>query len=255
MLVAEPRALLRKLNPTCTKALEGAASACIGSRHYEVTVEHLLSQLLVDPNADLHLICHRYGVDDGRLRATLQRYVRCSGGATPAVPCSAASSSSGCRTPGSTRRRSSATGAALGRAAGDAGLLAVPLPPGRVLRRAPRADRRATSCGANSRDHRRDSSEEGCGHGWGSSGAGRRAPADPRASSGGPARQGRRTARALHHRPHGQRPRRPSSTRCSVARPRSARWSTSSSAAARTTRSSSARPASARRRSSRASRC
>ncbi|MBL8721342.1 MAG: type VI secretion system ATPase TssH [Myxococcales bacterium] len=75
MLVAEPRALLRKLNPTCTKALEGAASACIGSRHYEVTVEHMLLALLDDLGSDLAVILHHYGIDPVTARATLQRYV------------------------------------------------------------------------------------------------------------------------------------------------------------------------------------
>ena len=56
MLVAEPRSLLRKLIGTCTRALEAAASACISSRHYEVTVEHVLLSLLDDRESDVTTI-------------------------------------------------------------------------------------------------------------------------------------------------------------------------------------------------------
>ncbi len=75
MLVAEPRSLLRKLNPTCTRALEAAASACIGSRHYEVTVEHLVLALLDDRESDLATAFEHYRIDLAHARATLQRYV------------------------------------------------------------------------------------------------------------------------------------------------------------------------------------
>jgi type VI secretion system protein VasG len=75
MLVAEPRSLLRKLSPTCTRALEAAASACIGSRHYEVTVEHLVLALLEDRDSDLATAFEHYRIDLAHARATLQRYV------------------------------------------------------------------------------------------------------------------------------------------------------------------------------------
>ncbi len=75
MLVAEPRSLLRKLNATCTRALEDAASACIASRHYEVAVEHVLLALLDKPNSDIAAIFEHYRVDLTHARATLQRAV------------------------------------------------------------------------------------------------------------------------------------------------------------------------------------
>jgi type VI secretion system protein VasG len=75
MLVAEPRSLLRKLNPTCTRALEDAASACIASRHYEVAVEHVLLALLDKPNSDIGAIFDHYRIDLTHARATLQRAV------------------------------------------------------------------------------------------------------------------------------------------------------------------------------------
>lgn len=75
MLVVEPRALLKKLDPTCTKALENAASACIGSRHYEVTVEHVLMALLDDLESDVNAILEHYKIDATHARAQLQRYL------------------------------------------------------------------------------------------------------------------------------------------------------------------------------------
>jgi type VI secretion system protein VasG len=75
MLLAEPRALLRKLNPTTTRALEAAATACIGARHYEVTVEHVVHALLEDLEADVAKIFEHYGIDLAHARGTIQRYV------------------------------------------------------------------------------------------------------------------------------------------------------------------------------------
>jgi type VI secretion system protein VasG len=75
VLVAEPRSLLKTLNPTCTRALEGAASACIAARHYEVTVEHVLLALLDDLESDLHRILEHYEIDPAHFRSAIQRYL------------------------------------------------------------------------------------------------------------------------------------------------------------------------------------
>ena len=75
MLVADPRALFKKLTPTCTRALEAAAGACMSGQHYEVTVEHLLSALLENGECDLAVILDHFRVDRATVRATLQRYV------------------------------------------------------------------------------------------------------------------------------------------------------------------------------------
>lgn len=75
MLIAEPRALFKKLTPTCTRALEGAAGACMTGRHYEVTVEHLLASLLDDRESDLSVLLEHFRVDGAGVRATLQRYI------------------------------------------------------------------------------------------------------------------------------------------------------------------------------------
>jgi len=75
MLQLDPAAIIRTLNRHCTQALEASAGVCVSRGHYEVTVEHLLSQLLVDPNADLYLILRHYGVDQGKVEAALQRHL------------------------------------------------------------------------------------------------------------------------------------------------------------------------------------
>jgi type VI secretion system protein VasG len=73
MLVVEPRPLLRKLNATCTRALEAAASQCIQSRHYEVTTEHLLLALVEDRGSDVTTVLEGLGLDAGTARAAIQR--------------------------------------------------------------------------------------------------------------------------------------------------------------------------------------
>ena len=75
MLVVEPRSLLRKLNATCTRAMESAASACISSRHYEVTVEHVLMALFDDLESDVAAILEHYKIDATSARSQLMRYL------------------------------------------------------------------------------------------------------------------------------------------------------------------------------------
>jgi type VI secretion system protein VasG len=75
MLVVEPRSLLLKLNTTCTKALERAVSACIGARHYEVAVEHVLLTLLEDAESDVVKALAHYGIDLGTAKRALQHVV------------------------------------------------------------------------------------------------------------------------------------------------------------------------------------
>ena len=73
MLVVEPRPLLRKLNGTCTRALEAAASQCIQSRHYEVTTEHVLLALVDDRASDITAVLEGLGVDLATARASISR--------------------------------------------------------------------------------------------------------------------------------------------------------------------------------------
>ncbi|HEU4538338.1 MAG TPA: Clp protease N-terminal domain-containing protein, partial [Polyangiaceae bacterium] len=73
MLAAEPRSLLRRLNATCTRALEAAAAACVGARHYEVTAEHLLVALLDDRESDVAVVFGHYRADVEGARGQAKR--------------------------------------------------------------------------------------------------------------------------------------------------------------------------------------
>ena len=63
MADVDMKALMGRLNRTCTRALEAAASWCVARGNYEVTVEHLLQQLLEDPGSDIALILTHYQID------------------------------------------------------------------------------------------------------------------------------------------------------------------------------------------------
>ena len=53
MFLVEYRAVLKRLNPLCTRALEQAASFAIRRRHYEIGVEHLLLKLIEEQRGDV----------------------------------------------------------------------------------------------------------------------------------------------------------------------------------------------------------
>lgn len=55
--------LLRRLNPFCAKALEGAASLCQTRAHAEITPEHWLLKLLEQGEGDLTVLARRYEWD------------------------------------------------------------------------------------------------------------------------------------------------------------------------------------------------
>jgi type VI secretion system protein VasG len=72
-MAVDMKALRQQLNPVCTKALEAAASACIGRTHYEITIEHVLAQLLDAGACDLLCVCDHFKVSVSSLRAALNR--------------------------------------------------------------------------------------------------------------------------------------------------------------------------------------
>ncbi len=73
MLSVDIKPLLGRLNPFCTRSLEAAAGLCVSRTHYEVTLEHMLAKLLEEPQADISLILHHFGVDAGRFAAALDQ--------------------------------------------------------------------------------------------------------------------------------------------------------------------------------------
>ena len=71
MIGVDLRSLLQKLNPTCTRAFEGAAGICVSRGHYEVQIEHVMLRLLEDKDSDLAQVCSHFEVEPGRvIRAT-----------------------------------------------------------------------------------------------------------------------------------------------------------------------------------------
>jgi type VI secretion system protein VasG len=75
MINIDLKPLLKKLNTSCTRALEGAAGMCISQGGYEVAIEHMLLKLSEDPTGDLPLIFKHYGLERAHIEASLQRAI------------------------------------------------------------------------------------------------------------------------------------------------------------------------------------
>lgn len=73
MLVTQPRSLLQRLNPFCTRALEAAAASCVSQGHDEVTVEHFFASLIESEGSDVQIALNHYGVDGQALLAQVRR--------------------------------------------------------------------------------------------------------------------------------------------------------------------------------------
>ncbi|HBR1718820.1 TPA: type VI secretion system ATPase TssH [Klebsiella quasipneumoniae subsp. quasipneumoniae] len=58
-----PASLLRRLNPCCARAMEGAASLCQSRAHAEILPEHWLLKLLQQGEGDLTVLARRYEWD------------------------------------------------------------------------------------------------------------------------------------------------------------------------------------------------
>lgn len=67
MFLVNYKALFKRLNSTCTKALESGASLAISRGHYEISVDHLLLRLLEDNSSDMLLVFKAQGVPYGPL--------------------------------------------------------------------------------------------------------------------------------------------------------------------------------------------
>ncbi|MBN1307412.1 MAG: AAA family ATPase, partial [Chitinispirillaceae bacterium] len=72
MIVKDIRSLLQRLNPTCTKALEGAVGFCVSRGNYEVRWEHLLVELIDYQGNDVQLILHHYGIDIAHVKKSVK---------------------------------------------------------------------------------------------------------------------------------------------------------------------------------------
>ncbi len=80
------KSLLRKLDPTCRKALEAALGRCMSAGHYELTVEHWLISLLDDPGADVVPILRHFEVSQVVFQRSLQKALDLMRSGNPGKP-------------------------------------------------------------------------------------------------------------------------------------------------------------------------
>jgi len=67
------KGLIARLNPYCTRALEGASGVCVNRSHYEVSIEHILLQLMQDPQSDIPLLLAHFAIDSEHWIKQLQQ--------------------------------------------------------------------------------------------------------------------------------------------------------------------------------------
>ncbi len=73
MATIDLKSLVGRLNGDCRRALEAAAGLTLSRTHYNVEIEHWLLKLLDAADGDVAQIMRHYEVDEGRLRADLNR--------------------------------------------------------------------------------------------------------------------------------------------------------------------------------------
>ena len=73
MAALDLKPLIGRLDDQCRRALEAAAGFTLSRSHYNVEVEHWMAKLLDIPGGDVGLVLRHYEVDEGRLRADLNR--------------------------------------------------------------------------------------------------------------------------------------------------------------------------------------
>ena len=70
---ADPRSLVRRLNPTCTKVLESVVERAAAGRYYEITVEHMLLGLIDLEDGDVGYVLHFFRKDRLKLAAQVAK--------------------------------------------------------------------------------------------------------------------------------------------------------------------------------------
>jgi len=70
---ADPRSLVRRLNPTCTKVLESVVERAAAGRYYEITVEHMLLGLVDLEDGDVGYVLHFFRKDRLKLAAQISK--------------------------------------------------------------------------------------------------------------------------------------------------------------------------------------
>ena len=76
MVLVSAKAILKQLTPACASALEQAVGWCVESRHYEVTVEHVMLALLDQGAPDVAVITSSLSLDGDALQGILKQALR-----------------------------------------------------------------------------------------------------------------------------------------------------------------------------------
>lgn len=63
MLLVELKPLIGRLNNYAKQALEDGVGLCVARSHYEITIEHVLSKLLVEAQSDIALLLKQFDLD------------------------------------------------------------------------------------------------------------------------------------------------------------------------------------------------
>lgn len=69
----DPRNIVRRLNPTCTKALEAMVERAASGRYYEIVVEHFLHGLVDVEDGDIAHILQHFRKDRLKVAASIER--------------------------------------------------------------------------------------------------------------------------------------------------------------------------------------
>lgn len=75
MIQVNLKNLIERLNPTCKRALEGAAGLCLSRSNYNIEVEHWLMKLLEDGQCDMSLCFKAFDVDTSQLQRDVTRAI------------------------------------------------------------------------------------------------------------------------------------------------------------------------------------
>ena len=73
MLLVELKPLIGRLNNYVKSALEDGAGLCISRNHYEITIEHLLSKMLSEPQSDMALLLRQFDIDAALLKREVDK--------------------------------------------------------------------------------------------------------------------------------------------------------------------------------------
>jgi len=75
MVGVDIKLLLKKLNPQCTRALEGAAGLAVSGSHYEVSLEHMLLKLMEEADNDVTHVFRHFEVEPSRVQRACTRAI------------------------------------------------------------------------------------------------------------------------------------------------------------------------------------